>query len=133
MAKLHVELVTPERILLSTEAEEVVVPAHSGLMGVRPGHTPLYAALKPGPLEIKCTGKTLRYYVRGGFVEVGPTQVRVLADEAEEPSALDPQAAQQRLAQAQEKLKGMPLDTPEHAKLSTLVEEEMALLAMAAH
>jgi len=133
MAKLNVELVTPERLLLSVEAEEAIVPAQSGLLGVRVGHTPLYAALKPGPLEIKCADKTLRYFVRGGFVEIGPTQVRILADEAEEPASLNPQAAQERLAKAQEKLRGMPLDNPEHAGLSTTVEEEMALLAMAAH
>ncbi|MCL2013204.1 MAG: ATP synthase F1 subunit epsilon [Cystobacterineae bacterium] len=132
MAKLHVELVTPERVLLSTEAVEVVVPAHIGLLGVRAGHTPLYAALKAGPLEIKCADKNLRYYVRGGFVEIKPTQVNILADEAMEPSALNPEAAQERLAKAQEKLKGMPLDNPEHAKLTTVVEEESALLAMAA-
>ena len=133
MAKLHVELVTPERVLLSTQAQEAIVPAHSGLLGVRPGHTPLYAALKPGPLEIKCEDKTLRYFVRGGFVEIGPSQVRILADEAMEPAALNPQAAQQRLAKAQEKLKGMPLGNPEQPGLLAVVEEEMALLAMAAH
>jgi F-type H+-transporting ATPase subunit epsilon len=133
MAKLKVELVTPERMLLSTEALEAIVPAHSGLLGIRPGHTPLYAALKPGALEIKCADKSLRYYVRGGFLEVGPTQVRILADEAMEPSALNPQEAQERLAKAQEKLKGMPLDNPEHAKLRTVVEEEVALLGMGAH
>jgi len=133
MAKLNVELVTPERVLLSTQAVEAIVPAHSGLLGVRAGHTPLYAALKPGALEIKCEGATLRYYVRGGFVEIGPSQVRILADEAAEPASLNPQAAQERLAKAQEKLKGMPLDNPEHAKLSAIVEEEVALLAVAAN
>jgi F-type H+-transporting ATPase subunit epsilon len=132
MAKLNVELVTPERVLLSTQAEEAMVPAHAGLLGVRAGHTPLYAALKPGALEIKCEGKSLLYYVRGGFVEIGPTQVRILADEATEPSSLNPQAAKERLAKAQERLKGMPLDNPEHARLSAVVEEEMALLAMSA-
>jgi len=133
MAKLNVELVTPERVLLSTQAQEAIVSAHSGLLGVRAGHTPLYAALKPGVLEIKCEDKTLRYFVRGGFVEIGPTQVRILADEATEPASLNPQAAQERLAKAQEKLRGMPLDNPEHAKLSAVVEEERALLSMAAH
>ena len=53
MAKLNVDIVTPERRLVSTPADEVVAPAAEGLYGVRPGHTPFLSLLAPGPLTVR--------------------------------------------------------------------------------
>lgn len=84
------ELVTPERILIPergddpkkvtvAEAEQVVVPGLEGQFTVLAGHAPVIATLKPGVLEIKLTTGTRRVFVRGGFAEVEPDRLTVLA------------------------------------------------------
>lgn len=74
-----IELVSPERVLLSGEATEVLVPGMEGDFTVLEGHAPLISALKPGVIEIRQPSGQRRIYVRGGFAEVEPTQLTVLA------------------------------------------------------
>lgn len=105
MAKLNVEIVTPERRLVQSQADEVIAPGADGLFGVRPGHTPYLSLMQAGTLSVRDAATTTNYFVTGGFVEVGAETVRVLADAAEAVSAIDVAAAQKRLATAQEKLK----------------------------
>lgn len=105
MAKLNVEVVTPERRLVQAQADEVIAPGADGLFGVRPGHTPYLALLQAGPLSVRDGGKQDIYFVSGGFVEAGPSVVRVLADSAEPAGSIEIAAAQKRLSEAQEKLK----------------------------
>ena len=90
MAKLNVEIVTPERRLAQLQADEVIAPGADGLFGVRPGHTPYLSVMQPGPLTVREGTISTIYFVSGGFVEAGPTAVRVLADSAEVASAIDP-------------------------------------------
>jgi F-type H+-transporting ATPase subunit epsilon len=75
----RIEIVSPERVLLSGEATEVVVPGMEGDFTVLEGHAPLISALRPGILEIKQGASRRRIYVRGGFAEVDPTQLTILA------------------------------------------------------
>ncbi len=109
MSKLNVEIVTPERRRVQSQADEVIAPGADGLFGVRPGHTPYLALMQPGALSVRDAATTTSYFVAGGFVEVGPETVRVLADAAEAVASIDIAAAQKRLATAQEKLKGFDL------------------------
>lgn len=74
-----IELVSPERVLLSGEATEVIVPGMEGDFTVLEGHAPLISALRPGVLDIKQPSGQRRIYVRGGFAEVDPTQLTILA------------------------------------------------------
>jgi F-type H+-transporting ATPase subunit epsilon len=74
-----IEIVSPERVLLSGEATEVVVPGMEGDFTVLEGHAPLISALRPGILDIKQGSGRRRIYVRGGFAEVDPTQLTILA------------------------------------------------------
>lgn len=77
------ELVTPERVMLSATAEEVLVPGADGDFTVLPDHAPVISTLRPGVLEAKMGGgKNARIFVRGGFCEVGPTSLTVLAETA---------------------------------------------------
>ncbi len=84
------ELVTPERMIIpehatdakshgSADAEQVVVPGADGQFTVLAGHAPVIAALRPGVLEIKLTNRVRRIFVRGGFAEVEPDRLTVLA------------------------------------------------------
>ncbi|MDP1963512.1 MAG: ATP synthase F1 subunit epsilon [Reyranella sp.] len=83
MAKVNFRLVMPERELLATEADMVVVPGSEGDFGVLPGHAPLISTVRPGVLEVFQGNKAeQRFLVVGGFAEVTPERCTVLADEA---------------------------------------------------
>jgi F-type H+-transporting ATPase subunit epsilon len=83
MAKVTFRLVMPERELLATEADMVVVPGSEGDFGVLHGHAPLISTVRPGVLEVLQGNKVdQRYLVVGGFAEVTPERCTVLADEA---------------------------------------------------
>lgn len=105
MAKLNVEVVTPERRLVQAQADEVIAPGADGLFGVRPGHTPFLSLLQAGQLTVKTGAKDEAYFVAGGFVEAGPQVVRVLADSAEAVSGIDAAATKKRIGELEEKLK----------------------------
>ena len=83
MAKVAFRLVMPERELLATDADMVVVPGSEGDFGVLPGHAPLISTVRPGVLEVFQGNKVdQRFLVAGGFAEVTPQRCTVLADEA---------------------------------------------------
>lgn len=75
------ELVSPERILLSEDASEVQVPGMEGEFTVLPGHAPVISTLRPGVLVAKLAGGTRRVFVRGGFAEVEPDRLTILAQQ----------------------------------------------------
>lgn len=113
MAKLTVEIVTPEKRILSVQADEAIVPGGRGLFGVRPGHTPFLSLMEPGALTLIDGGRREAFFVAGGFVEVGNDKVLVLADGAEPVAGIDVEAARKRILEAQERLKTL---SPEDAR-----------------
>lgn len=83
MAAFHFELVSPERLVFSGEVEAVVVPGTEGEFTVLKDHSPFMSTMKPGVVEIDETpAKKLRLFVRGGFAEVAPTGLTILAEQA---------------------------------------------------
>lgn len=83
MAKVSFRLVMPERELLATEADMVVVPGSEGDFGVLAGHAPLISTIRPGVLEVYQGNKVeQRFMIAGGIAEVTPERCTVLADEA---------------------------------------------------
>jgi F-type H+-transporting ATPase subunit epsilon len=88
--RIQLELVSPERLLLSEMVEMVVIPGSEGNFGVLPGHAPLISTIRPGMIEIY-EGRTVvkRLFVAGGIAEVTPERCTVLADAAMPPDALD--------------------------------------------
>ncbi|HVG30029.1 MAG TPA: F0F1 ATP synthase subunit epsilon [Pyrinomonadaceae bacterium] len=93
---LTLDIITPERNLLSETVDSVTVPGAGGELGILPGHTPLISQLQTGVLSYAQGGATKRLHVSGGFVEVRDDRVSVLADLAERPEEID--AARARLA-----------------------------------
>ena len=84
------ELVSPERLLVSEEVAQVEVPGAEGAFTVLPRHAPLLSALRPGLLDIgQAGGERRRYFVRGGFAEVGPAGLTVLAETVLDIAELD--------------------------------------------
>jgi F-type H+-transporting ATPase subunit epsilon len=82
MATFHFELVSPERLLFSGDVDQVDVPGAEGDFGVLAGHAPLVSTLRPGVLVIRQGGGTVSMVVDGGFAEVGPSGLTVLAETA---------------------------------------------------
>ena len=84
------EIVSAEEELFSGRVEMVVAHGHMGDLGILPGHTPLISTIKPGPVRvIKQGGGEEVYYISGGFIEVQPYTVKVLADTAIRAADLD--------------------------------------------
>jgi F-type H+-transporting ATPase subunit epsilon len=97
--RVQFELVTPERLVLSTEVEMVVVPGTEGNFGVLPGHSPLISTIRPGTIDIYETRPNIseRIFVIGGIAEVTPERCTVLAEEAMTPTSLDRAAIEAEL------------------------------------
>ena len=103
--KVAFELVTPEKIMTSIEADMVVAPGGDGNFGVLPGHAPLLSTLRPGIVDIY-EGEIVsaRIFVGGGFAEVTDEGFTVLAEEAVAVEDIDAAAASERLEKAQDAL-----------------------------
>jgi F-type H+-transporting ATPase subunit epsilon len=101
-AKIAFELISPERLLLSTQADMITVPGTEGYLGVMAGHAPLVTTLRAGMIDVLENGKDDRYFIRGGFAEIGPAKITVLAEEALPMSELDLAVLDQRIADAQD-------------------------------
>ena len=101
----HLEIVTPEKKIVSEDAEEVQIPGKSGYIGVLPGHAPLITELSAGELTYRNGGQTHRYAIAWGFAEVLPDKVTVLAESAERPEDIDVSRAEAQKHRAEEHLK----------------------------
>ncbi|HWW75399.1 MAG TPA: F0F1 ATP synthase subunit epsilon [Pyrinomonadaceae bacterium] len=101
---LQLDVITPERRLLSEQADSVNVPGLGGELGILPGHTPLISALQTGVLSYAQGATTHRLLVSGGFVEVNNDRVSVLADFAEFPGEVDAARARLEREEAERRL-----------------------------
>ena len=93
-ATFQFELVSPEKLLLSTEATEVVVPGTDGEFTVLPNHAPVMTTIRPGILLVKANGNNHHeeYVLLGGFAEAGPDRLTILAEDAYARADLDKDA-----------------------------------------
>src|SRR5512134_3582732 len=108
--KLLLEIVTPDRAIVREEVDEVQMPGAEGYLGVLPGHTPLLTTLKVGELWYR-TGQEKHYLaIAGGFAEVLPDRVTVLAQIAERAHEIDVARAEAARKRAEERLAQPPQD-----------------------
>lgn len=113
--KLALELVSPERLLVSAEADMVVVPGGEGDFGVLAGHAPVISSVRPGVVEVHDEGsETERIFVTGGFAEVTAEGLTVLAEDAVPVAEMDRKDLEQRLRNAQEDLEDAETDEATH-------------------
>jgi F-type H+-transporting ATPase subunit epsilon len=102
---IHLEVVTPEKIVVSEEAQIVASPGSQGEFGVLIGHTPFLTSLKTGTIRYTdASGKELFVFVSGGFAEALPDKVTVLAESAEVSTDIDINRAKEALARAEKRL-----------------------------
>ena len=101
--KLQFDLVSPERLILSEAVDMVTVPGKEGDMGILANHAPVMATLRPGLLDVETAGQAVRrIFVRGGFAEVTPSGLTVLAEFAVPLEELDAAKIDQEIKNAQE-------------------------------
>lgn len=99
------ELVSPERLLLSTQVTEVVIPGSEGYLTALAGHSPLMTAIMPGVVTVKLTdGKSDSYIVYGGFADITPAGCSLLAESATHIDDLDKADLQRRIDEAKKHL-----------------------------
>jgi F-type H+-transporting ATPase subunit epsilon len=108
---LQLQVVTPERLVVETEADEVQLPGSEGYLGILPGHAALITLLKPGVLSYRRSGRSEAFAVSSGFAEVLEDRVSVLADLAESGNEIDARAAEQERSKAEEEMKSAGVDT----------------------
>jgi F-type H+-transporting ATPase subunit epsilon len=123
---LSLEIVTPEQRILSVEADEVRLPGLEGGFGVRPGHTPIVAALAAGELVYVSGGSSTRYAVGEGFAEVSNDRVRVLVEEAVRAESLDAAKTASELEEQRKKLAALTEGDPNFETQRAQVERAAA-------
>ena len=102
--KLHFELVSPERLVLSADVDMVTVPGREGDFGVLAGHAPFISTIRPGVVDVEDPDAAIRVFVRGGFAEVTPKGLTLLAEEAIPVEELDAGQIAQAVQDAEEDL-----------------------------
>jgi F-type H+-transporting ATPase subunit epsilon len=127
---IRLELVTPERLVLSEEVDEVVLPGYEGEFGVLPGHTQYLAILNIGMLWYRKGSAVTRIALGGGFAEVTHDRVVVMADTAERAEEIDVERAQRARDRAEARLKELSMDDETYKKAYS--ELQRALVRMAA-
>lgn len=132
-ASLTLEIVTPDRSLVTANVDEVQVPGTLGYFGVLPGHTPLLSTLAVGDLWFRKGRDVVHLSVAGGFAEVLPDRVTILAQVAERAEEIDVARAQRAKERAEQRLAAPPPDVdPDRAQASLLratVRLQVAALA----
>jgi len=122
--KILLEIVTPERVVVTEEVEEVVLPGIEGEFGVLPGHIPFLTALKVGELFYKGESGTERLAVSWGYVEVTANGVKVLAETAEKATDIDTHRAEMARKEA-EKILTVGQEDPEYEKAKVTLEKAL--------
>ena len=130
MATFLLELVSPERLLLSRQVEMATIPAAEGEMGVLPGHSPMIVTLRGGVIRVRENGaETERLFVGGGFAEVSPERVTILADEATPLANVSRGEAERRIAEAEAALREVTNEDSE-TKRDAALERLLSARAM---
>ncbi len=101
---LHLQIVTANRTVLTEDVDMVIAPGRAGELGVLPRHEPLLTTLKPGELRVLQNGQWTYLAVAGGFMQIDPRGVTVLADAAERADEIDETRAQEARRRAEDSL-----------------------------
>ena len=119
--KIPFDLVSPERLLLSEDAEMITLPGAEGDLGVLAGHEPLITTLRPGIIDVKGGGRgDERFFVLGGFADISPSKLTILAEEAFPLASINVADVDQRIANAKEDLIGVKTDHERARLVATL-------------
>ena len=107
---IQLEIVTAERVVYSDEVDLVSAPTRDGRVGILPRHAPLLTVLEPGELDIVKGDARTPFAISGGFMEVLPTRITILADTVERADEIDLERAERARALAEERMKTAQTD-----------------------
>jgi F-type H+-transporting ATPase subunit epsilon len=125
---IELQIVTPDRLVLKENVDEVEIPGSEGYFGVLPGHTPLLAALAIGELWYRQGQEKTYLSIAFGFAEVLPDRVTILARLAEKAGDIDLERAEAALARAQQRLAGPQQDAVDYERARTALLKSLARL-----
>jgi F-type H+-transporting ATPase subunit epsilon len=123
MATFHFDLIAPDKILFSGEVDQVDVPGIDGDFGVLAEHAPMIVLLRPGVLTVMVGGEEQRVVIFGGFAEISPQGLTVLADQATSLEDMDPALLATRIAETEEKIEKI-----KQAEAGSLLDRELERL-----
>lgn len=126
------ELVSPERVLMTEDVEQVVLPGTEGDFAVLTGHAPFVSTLRPGVLDVSSANGKRRVLVKGGFAEVDPARLTVLAEQAFDVADLDGARIARELESAEAELAAAK-DDEARLRAHTLIEQLKSLQGARAH
>ena len=127
MATIKLEIVSPDRVVYAADIDMLIARSTGGEIGILPKHIPLVTGLQPHAMKIHVDAKEQLIAVAGGFMEVTPEKITVLATAAEEPIDIDVNRAQRAYERAQERLKRLR-ELPEQERAD--IDEARATLAL---
>jgi len=129
---MQCEIVTQERIVFSGEVDAVNLPGSEGRLGILPNHTPLLTTLDYGEVIVRKSGEEQYFAVGGGFAEIQPTKVIVLADSAEHAEEIDVQRAMMARQRAEKMMaEGVPEDPERYAQIRASLQRAQIRLNVA--
>jgi len=128
---MKIEIVTPYQHIVSDEAEEVYATGPKGEFGILPGHAHYVTPLETGRLLYRSQGKTQRFVVEGGFLEVLNDKVYVMADEVDRPDRIDAAKSKAELEKIEKRLAQESLDPKQFQQLLQFRRKEQARLQVA--
>lgn len=129
--KLKLDLVTPYRLVLSEEVDEITAPGLMGEFGVLPAHTPLLTTLQIGELSYRKGNEHFHIAVNWGFVEVENDRITVLVETAERADEIDLERARAALGRAEEALKKLSPEDKEFAVMKAALDRAMLRIQVA--
>lgn len=120
MSTFQLDIVSAERHVSSDQVDLLVAPGVEGEMAILPSHSPLLTVLNPGEIRVVKDGEDSFIAVSGGFMEVMPEKVTILADTAERLEEIDIERAEAALKAAQERIASAPADMDLHRALASV-------------
>jgi len=115
--KILLDIITPAKVVLSTEVDEVTAPGALGEFGVLPGHVPFITTLEPGLVKYSQGGSARDIFISGGLFNVESDKAKVLTHSAEDPSKIDKSEAKQQVEDLEKTISGLPEDSDELPEL----------------
>ena len=128
---IRLEIVTPERVIYSDEVDAVVAPGTEGQLGILPHHAPLMTILQAGELRVMKNGDETCIAVFGGFLEVRPDRVIVLADAAERAEEIDATRAEEAKRRAEQALADRKVSQADKARAEAALRRSLVQLKVA--
>ena len=131
MPNLKLDIVTAERIVYSEEVDTLIAPGEEGQLGILPHHAPLMTILQAGELVVRKGGQEDTLAISGGFLEVRPDRVIVLADSAERAEEIDIDRAEAARKRAEERLRDREVAGLDELRAATALRRAIARLSVA--